>query len=118
MDGRIQLPVISWIRRNFKYDFIDMITEPGMDGILAKSEVIRKKIVDKINISVEKHGSNHIFIVGHEDCAGNPGDEMAHRAHIQAALNYIAALNMPVDITGLWATIDGEIKEVPTNNLI
>jgi len=35
MDGRVQLPVIHWIKENYGVDYVDMITEAGMDGALA-----------------------------------------------------------------------------------
>ena len=48
MDGRVQLPVINWIRENYKIDNVDVITEAGMDGVLANEryigEIIRSTI--------------------------------------------------------------------------
>ena len=36
MDGRAQLPVIEWVKKNCDVEFVDMITEAGMDGFLTK----------------------------------------------------------------------------------
>jgi hypothetical protein len=38
MDGRVQLPVIEWMKRNYALDYIDMITEPGSDKIMSNIE--------------------------------------------------------------------------------
>ena len=38
IDGRVQVPVIDWIKDKFKVDHVDMITEPGMDGLLADKD--------------------------------------------------------------------------------
>ncbi len=38
MDGRVQLPVSRWIKKNFGVDFVDTITEPGPNGILANNK--------------------------------------------------------------------------------
>jgi hypothetical protein len=35
MDSRVQLPVIQWIKENYNVNFVDLITEPGMGGVLA-----------------------------------------------------------------------------------
>jgi hypothetical protein len=49
MDGRVQLPVIEWLKKNYKADFIDTITEPGPNKILSERknrfliESIKKK---------------------------------------------------------------------------
>ncbi len=40
MDGRVQLPVINWILSNYEVKYADMITAPGMDGLLADSNDI------------------------------------------------------------------------------
>ena len=40
MDGRVQLPVLTWLKSNYPVDFVDVITEAGMDGVLAKQEDI------------------------------------------------------------------------------
>ena len=31
MDGRIQIPLNKWIKENYSADFVDTITEPGVD---------------------------------------------------------------------------------------
>ncbi|MEN6292607.1 MAG: carbonic anhydrase [Methanobacterium sp.] len=35
IDGRVQLPVINWIMKNYNVKYVDMITKAGMDGFLA-----------------------------------------------------------------------------------
>ena len=41
MDGRVQLPVIQWIKENYRVDFVDVITEAGMDSVLSNQEDIK-----------------------------------------------------------------------------
>lgn len=36
MDGRIQLPIDSWIKKKHSPDYIDTITEPGMEKRVAE----------------------------------------------------------------------------------
>lgn len=36
MDGRVQIPIIEFLKKKFKVDYVDMITEPGIDKILAE----------------------------------------------------------------------------------
>ncbi len=36
MDGRVQLPVIKYLQKHFNVDYVDSITEPGPNLILAK----------------------------------------------------------------------------------
>jgi hypothetical protein len=37
IDGRTQIPLIEFIKRNYAIDYIDLITEPGPNKILAEN---------------------------------------------------------------------------------
>ena len=50
VDGRVQLPVIQWIKENYNIDYVDMITEAGMDGILAAENSDLERISHIINV--------------------------------------------------------------------
>jgi hypothetical protein len=74
MDGRIQEPIIEYLKKKCNAKYVDTITEPGPIKILAEND--NKAVIDsihyRISISVDKHGSQMIAISGHHDCAGNP----------------------------------------------
>ena len=74
MDGRVQIPVIQYLKDRFDADYVDAVTEPGPNRILAEDADtrIRQSIDRRVGISVEGHGSVGIAVVGHHDCAGNP----------------------------------------------
>ena len=76
MDGRIQIPVIDWLRRQYGVDYVDMITEPGPERLLAESKDVMASasIHRRLEISVNRHNSKLVAIEGHHDCAGNPTD--------------------------------------------
>ena len=40
-----------------------------------QSNVIVKDIIERIEVSLGKHKSNGIALIGHNDCAGNPISE-------------------------------------------
>ena len=103
MDGRVQQPVIDWMRFKFGLDHIDMITEPGPDKIVAANNADEiASILNRVKISVEQHGSRHIAISGHGDCAGNPVSKHEHFEHVKAAMQVIKSWNLPVNIYGVW----------------
>ncbi len=111
MDGRVQWPVIRWIRRRCGVAYVDMITEAGMDGVLAGGKAI-DGILKKVEISVNRHGSRDIFVVGHDDCAGNPVDEATHQTNIRAAVQCLKDRYEDCRVSGLWVTTSGDIVEV------
>ena len=84
MDGRIQLPVIEYLQKRFNTKYVDSITEPGPNLILSKQtdSYLVESILTRLKISVEKHKSVGVAIVGHHDCAGNPAKKEIGRAHV------------------------------------
>ncbi|GAC1316503.1 MAG: hypothetical protein NVSMB2_09430 [Chloroflexota bacterium] len=80
IDGRAQLPVIAWIRERMAVDFVDMVTQPGADAFVAEHADEADRLVrPRVAVSVAKHGSDLVAIVGHHDCAANPAPPEAHR---------------------------------------
>ena len=73
IDGRVQAPVAEWLKLHAQVQYIDMITEPGVDKVLTAGSVqTSASIAEKLRISVDAHGSSVVAVVGHFDCAANP----------------------------------------------
>jgi len=107
MDGRVQIPMISWMKEKFGLDFVDMITEAGPDKIVSEGDPQQVALVrDKVNISIEKHNSEIVVIMGHDDCGGNPVPKDRHLEQIKAAMQVIASWKFPVSIYGIWMDTD------------
>jgi hypothetical protein len=103
MDGRTQQPVIDWMKKQYEVDYIDMITEPGPDGIMARREMdLVKQIKVRVMVSVEKHGSQAIALVAHGGCAGNPVSKDEHLGHLRKGMELIRSWELDVEIVGLW----------------
>jgi len=101
MDGRVQLPVLTWLKSNYPVDFVDVITEAGMDGVLAKQEDITE-ILRSIAVSVNVNKSTRLFIVGHHDCRGNPVDIDTHHTQIKQAVRRLQTHWSKQEVSGLW----------------
>jgi len=103
VDGRVQLPVIDWMKKQYGVDYVDVITEPGPDGIMARREKdIVAQIKERVRISVENHGSEAVALVSHGDCAGNPVSKDEHLGHLRKGMEMIRSWGLPVEIVGLW----------------
>ena len=73
IDGRVQRPTIIWMREQYNIDFVDVISEPGPDKLLAEADPnIVVSVEKKVAFSVRAHVSRIVGICGHFDCAGNP----------------------------------------------
>ncbi|MGC8790723.1 MAG: carbonic anhydrase [Desulfurella sp.] len=114
MDGRVQEPVINWMKKKYNAEYVDMITEPGPIKILSDNS--DKFLVDSIKsrlvVSVEKHGSKVIAVVGHHDCAGNPSDKQTQINQIKNSINLIKTWFNDVEIIGLWVNEKWQVEKV------
>jgi carbonic anhydrase len=114
IDGRVQEPVTEYLKRKLGVIFIDMITDAGPDGILAQMtdyETI-KAIKKRVTISVQRHGSKHIAVIGHHGCAGNPVDAYTHHSHIRSAVQSIRIWFPDIDVFGLWVNDSWGVEEI------
>ncbi len=103
MDGRVQLPVINWLKEQCEADYVDMITEPGPDKLVAERNPDKlPSIKERVKISVEKHGSKVVALVAHGDCAGNPVSEDEHYGQLRRGMECLRGWDLDVDIVGLW----------------
>ena len=114
MDGRIQLPVIAFLTKKYDANYVDLITEPGIDAAISVNRKINFAVRGKAEISVNVHGSKLIAIVGHHDCAGNPAGKEEHLTQIRQALTYIRAWELGVEVIGLWVNDRWQVEEVTT----
>lgn len=115
IDGRTQEVVIDYMKKYYNIDGVDMVTYPGVDGIfssVAQSGDSLAHIRKAVSISIEKHGSQVIAVVGHHDCAGNPGDREHHYTHIRNAVRKVSMWNFPANVVGLYVNDRREIEKV------
>jgi hypothetical protein len=104
MDGRVQEPVIAWMKNEYAAQFVDLITEAGPNRVLSANtdQHAVESIKSRIDILVRKHGSNVIAIVGHYDCAGNPEGEEVQLDDTLAARELVKSWYPECTVLGLW----------------
>jgi carbonic anhydrase len=114
MDGRTQLPVIEWLKAEYGVDYVDSVTEPGPVRILSEAcdSSPAKSILGRAAVSINKHGSKHIAVVGHHDCAGNPADEATQMEQIRGAKATIRGWGFEAEVVGLWVDENWQVRKV------
>jgi len=114
MDGRTQLPVIEWVKREHKVGYVDTITEPGPVRILAEAadaaalESIRHRLI----ISITRHSSTQVAIVAHADCAGNPVDKETQLRQLRVAAATVHSWGLGVQLDPLWLGDDWQVERI------
>lgn len=114
MDGRVQLPVIEYLKERFGADYVDSITEAGPNLVLSRQEETPsvRSIRERLKISVENHKSTGIAIAGHHDCAGNPAPHREQIVHVQKSVEYLQRHYPAMEIIGLWVDENWQVHQV------
>jgi hypothetical protein len=114
MDGRVQLPVIMYLKKRFNVEYVDSITEPGPNLILSeqKNSVSNQSILERLKISIERHNSVGVALVGHHDCAGNPASKEDQLVQIQKAITFLRQKYEKLVLIGLWVDESWKVHEV------
>ena len=114
MDGRIQLPVIRYLQTRFHAKYVDLITEPGPNLILARQADtdLVNSILARTHISVSNHHSIGLAVIGHFDCAGNPATKDEQILQIEESVNFIRQRYKKLEIIGLWVDENWEVHEI------
>jgi hypothetical protein len=113
MDGRVQSPVADWVKIHFGVQYVDMITEAGPDGILARGpDHLVAHIRQRVLVSTGPHGSQVVIVAGHSGCAGNVVPDDQHRADVQVAINTLASWRLPVLLIGLFINEFGTVEVI------
>ncbi|MFA9378031.1 MAG: carbonic anhydrase [Lachnotalea sp.] len=103
IDGRTQIPVINWMQQNCCVNYVDLITELGMDKVLSQGscdeiERLRRNTI----ISINAHHAKVVAVVGHDDCAANPVSDQEHYYDIRASMRVVKSWELPVTVIGLF----------------
>jgi len=114
IDGRVQFPVANWMKKQFHLDYIDMITEPGPDKVLAHRQLpSNDPIKAKAQLSALANGSKIMVIAGHDDCVGNPVLKEQHLSDINKAVQTIHSWNLPFEkVIGVWVNKDWKVEVI------
>jgi Putative carbonic anhydrase len=115
IDGRTQLPLINWLREVQQLEYIDLITEPGPDGLLARDpQRAADLVLPKVRLSLARHASPLLVIAAHHDCLANPISDEEHRALLIPALGVLRGWQLGVKVMALWVNASWSVDIVQT----
>jgi len=103
IDGRVQQPVVDWMKLHVNVEYVDLVTEPGPDLVLSEGTTFMiDDIVRKARFSVERHASPVVAVCGHHDCAANGADKEKHVEQIEESVRVLLSYDLGVRVLGLW----------------
>jgi len=117
MDGRAIHALYWYFRLGYGVRFTDMITRPGVVGIVWNIEKFKKlfiEILERVAVSMLKHRSRLVAIVGHSDCAGNKVSDVKQKMQtIELAQKVQECLPEGTKVLALWVGMDNENPKPP-----
>ena len=113
MDGRVQDVVKNYMQENYNVDYVDMVTEPGPNKILADNSdsAVIENIKKRVEISMRHHGSKVVAIIGHFACAGNPVEKAVQIEHLKKAQKTVESFGFLIEVILLWVAGDWQTVE-------
>ncbi len=120
IDGRVQQPLSDWMKLYCHVRWVDLVTEPGPDKLLAEGPAgTIEAVQQKVLFSVRMHHSEVVAVSGHHDCAANPATVEEHLEQIRRGVEVVAGWDPRVRVIGLWVNESGWVDLVcdhqPTN---
>ena len=111
---RIGFVIKDYMKLNYGVDYVDMVTEPGPNKILADdtAEETVENIKKRVEVSVHHHGAKVVAIVGHFGCAGNPVEKAEQIEHLREAKKTFEMFKFPVEVILLWVAGDWKTVEL------
>lgn len=116
--GEITEAVIDFMRKEYGVDYIDLITEPGINRVLANSHsippILLRRFKKSMEISVNKKESKIVAIAGHEGCLDNPHGKQVQTQHLEECRRTIESFGCKgiEKIVLLWIRDDCKTVEV------
>ena len=115
IDGRVQIPVLNYLQANFEPEYFDACNEAGPLKIITKHKGSCRLLAlkDQLKVSLNKHGSKLLAVVGHHDCSGNPVSREEKEGQIVEALDYLRrAYGKDKLYVGLYVDERWEVNEI------
>lgn len=112
MDGRVQEPVIAWLRDHFEVKWVDKITEAGpVAALVEEDQAVLDSIQRRVKVSIEAHATKGIAIAVHDGCAGMPMNLSieVEQEMGRAAARKLQALYPNLPVLALWVGLDGSV---------
>jgi hypothetical protein len=114
MDGRVQLPVIAYLRDRFAVEYVDLVTEPGPVAVLSEPNTgpTVQGIYHRVALSLERHRSRGLAVVAHYDCAGNAASPQQQQEQLRTCHDRLRERFPAVPVVALWVDAQWEVREL------
>lgn len=114
-DGRVQEPLINYMKNKYSCAYVTMITEPGPVQFIVDvnaNPAVTENIHHRINVSLKVHNPKVLAVVAHEECLGNPLPNDIQIKQIKTAHKLLAEKYKDRSVIGLWVDLNSQVHEI------
>lgn len=112
VDGRVQRPLLQWVRDSLSLEELDCLTVPGPDAALCEAGAEYDRARKLATFLAEKREHACALVAGHWDCLGNPVGQARHREQIVRAAGELHGWGIAPRTLGLWIDEGWEVSVV------
>lgn len=111
IDGRAQIPAITYLQKQYDLDFVDVITEEAPIQLLSKEQFSFRaaEVIARVRVSRQQHQSNLIAIVAHYDCSCNLCGISGQVEQLFQSMQVLGEEFPQCVIIGLWVDEYGKV---------
>ncbi len=123
LDFRFIRPIQDWLKELGLRENHDFLTVAGASKQIAQpdKEAYQEFILKQIDISVNLHQINQLFLINHEDCGAYGGqaafksaaaEKQKHVEDLNAAEQYLRAKYPHLQIVKVYAYLNGQLEKL------
>ncbi len=103
IDGRVQRTVAEYLLTLMGVRHLDTVTTAGMVKHLAGEPTTRTPVIlEDLEVSLTRHGSRHLAVAAHHDCAGNQVADTEQQLQVVSAVSFFKDRHPDLEIHGIW----------------
>ncbi|CAN5786428.1 hypothetical protein BH23ACT4_BH23ACT4_11770 [soil metagenome] len=103
IDGRIQRPVNDFLLAEFEVAYLDTVTRAGIVKYLTSSyDPATASIIVDLDSSIRAHSPQHLALVAHRDCVGNPEDDETQLRQLDDSVSHFRRRYPELEVVGVW----------------
>jgi hypothetical protein len=113
LDGRVQEPVVAFLKKYFGVKYVDMVTEAGPVQYLGEPQgEITASILKRVELTIIRHNPVGIAVTAHYDCLGNPVSEETQKRQLKDAAHFLRGKFPGETIETFWVDSNWQVNIV------
>jgi hydrogenase maturation factor len=114
IDGRIQIPVVEFLRNLWNVEWVDVVTEIAPERLLSdgNEEESVRRIHENITASLVQQLEARLAVASHSGCDCNNVPDEEKREMVRASVRILREAHQDASIIGVWVDETGTVSQL------